>query len=243
MKILLTILTFIGTCLTGLNAENSNTGKPLVIIMMGPPGAGKGTQAVELAEKMHIPHISTGDLFRENLSQNTELGKKAKGFIDKGNLVPDDLVIDMLFDRINKNDCKNGFILDGFPRTVEQAKALDQKMGDKFKVVSLNLEIDDQPLIERITGRLMCKSCGAPYHQKFMPPKVAGVCDKCKGPLYQRTDDTEQVVKERLSVYHKQTEPVIEYYAKKPGLLHQIDSRKNKDVVFKELVETVQKIR
>ena len=243
MKFLLTILTFIGVCLTGLNAETPNTSKPLVIIMMGPPGAGKGTQAMELAKKMHIPHISTGDLFRENLSQKTELGKKAKTFIDKGELVPDETVIGMLFDRINKPDCKKGFILDGFPRTVEQAKELDAKMGDRFKVVTLNLKIEDSPLIQRITGRLVCKDCGSLFHKKFLPPKVAGLCDKCKGPLYQRTDDTETVVKERLSVYHRQTEPLIGYYAKKANLLYQVNSNQDKEVVLKQLVETVEKIR
>ena len=243
MKFLLTILTFIGVCLTGLNAETPNTSKPLVIIMMGPPGAGKGTQAMELGKKMHIPHISTGDLFRENFSQKTELGKKAKGFIDKGELVPDETVIGMLFDRINKPDCKKGFILDGFPRTVEQAKVLDTKLGDRFKVVTLNLKIEDHPLIERITGRLICKDCGKLYHKKFLPPKVAGVCDKCKGPLYQRTDDTETVVQERLSVYHRQTEPLIGYYAKKANLLYQVNSNQDKEVVLKQLVDTVEKIR
>ncbi len=241
-RILLTILTCIGVFLTGLKAETS-TGKPLVIVMMGPPGAGKGTQAVELAKKMQIPHISTGDLFRENLSKNTKLGIKAQNFIDKGELVPDNIVIDMLFDRIDKADCKKGFILDGFPRTIEQAKELDGKLNNRFKVVTLNLKIADQPLVERITGRLMCKDCGAPYHKKYLPPKVAGVCDKCKGPLYQRTDDTENVVQERLSVYHKQTEPVIDYYAKKDGFLYQVDSNQNKDTVFQDLINTVEKIR
>jgi adenylate kinase len=211
--------------------------------MMGPPGAGKGTQAVELAQKIKLPHISTGDLFREHLSQKTALGQKAKAFIDKGELVPDDLVINMLFERIAKADCKEGFILDGFPRTIEQAKALESKMQGRFRVITLNLQIADHPLVQRITGRLMCKKCGAPYHKKFLPPKVANTCDLCKGPLYQRADDTEAIVKERLSVYHKQTEPVISYFEKKPGSLYQINSDQEKEAVLKELLKTVEKIR
>jgi adenylate kinase len=239
MKKFLAFIASIGMFITGMvRAENS---KPLVIILLGPPGAGKGTHAVELSRKLNIPHISTGDLFRENLSNKTDLGLKAKSFMEKGQLVPDEIVNEMLNDRISKNDCKNGYILDGYPRTLEQAKSLE-KVVSKTKIVAINLNINDKPLVERITGRLMCKNCGSPFHKKFLPPKKEGICDYCQGELYQRKDDTEEVVKERLKVYHEQTQPLINYYKEKGNVLYEVNAAESKEVVFNSLVNTIKKI-
>jgi adenylate kinase len=212
--------------------------KPLVLILMGPPGAGKGTHAGPLSEKLGLPHISTGDLFRENIRNQTPLGQKAKNFIDQGKLVPDELVLNMLFDRIQRPDCAHGYILDGFPRTVAQAEALDQRLKSS-QVLALNFEIADEHLVERIVGRIACKTCGRPFHLKFDPPKEQGVCDACSGPLYQRDDDKAEIVIKRLEVYHNQTQPLIEYYNRKPDALHHIDSLQSKDQVFQDLLETV----
>jgi len=214
--------------------------KPFVVILLGPPGAGKGTHAVELSKKLGLPHISTGDLFRENLKNNTQLGQKAKAYMEKGNLVPDDVVLDMLFARVSKEDCKKGYILDGFPRTIAQAKALKGKLKD-VDYIAINLQVEDEKLIERITNRIMCRSCGTPFHKIFLPPKEEGKCDKCGGELYQRDDDTEAVVKERLKVYHDQTEPLIEYYANEEKVLSNVDSRGAKDIVFNNLMDIIDK--
>jgi adenylate kinase len=213
--------------------------RPLAVILLGPPGAGKGTHAGPLSVYLGIPHISTGDLFRENIRSQTPVGQKAKGFIDEGKLVPDEVVLQMLFERIARSDCSQGIILDGFPRTVAQAKALDDAIGRTHRLVALNFNIPDDLLVERITGRLACKQCGKPYHKKNDPPKQEGVCDSCGGALYQRDDDKEEVLRKRLQVYHAETKPLIDYYAKKTGVLHDIDANHAKAQVFHDVLEAM----
>lgn len=207
------------------------------LVILGPPGAGKGTQAEYIVEKYNIPHISTGDIFRENIKNNTELGKKAKSYMDKGLLVPDDLVIALVEDRLNKDDAKEGFLLDGFPRTVAQAVSLDSildKNDDKLTKV-INISVDPEILIERAVGRRVCKTCGMTYHVKFNPPKEEGICDKDGTKLIQRDDDTEETVKTRISVYFDQTAPLIDYY-RAQNLLIDIDGAKDIDKVFDDIV-------
>lgn len=207
------------------------------LVILGPPGAGKGTQAEYIVKRYNIPHISTGDIFRENIKNNTELGKKAKSYMDKGLLVPDDLVIALVEDRLNKDDAKEGFLLDGFPRTVAQAVSLDSildKNDDKLTKV-INISVDPDILIERAVGRRVCKTCGMTYHVKFNPPKEEGVCDKDGTKLIQRDDDTEETVKTRISVYFDQTAPLIDYY-RAQNLLIDIDGAKDIDKVFDDIV-------
>ena len=169
-----------------------------VLILLGAPGAGKGTQAVRLADALSLPHVSTGDLFRENLSQGTPLGEKAKGYMDSGALVPDELVVDMLFDRVGRDDCGGGYLLDGFPRTVAQAEALGSRLGADDRVRVIDIEVPDSAIVERITGRLSCGGCGAVFHKTFNPPAAEGSCDRCGGALSQRADDSAEVVEKRL---------------------------------------------
>ncbi len=226
-----------GSDLFAMYRSPSNT--PLVVILMGPPGAGKGTHAGPLSGQLGLPHISTGDLFRENIRNQTPLGKKAKEYMDQGQLVPDELVLDMLFDRISRDDCKQGYILDGFPRTLAQAKALDARLNSRNRVVALNFELPDSAIVERITGRIVCKDCGRPFHKNFDPPPEDGSCNVCGGVLYQRDDDKEEVVLKRLEVYHAQTQPVIDYFAEKKGVLHPIDSRNGKEQVFHDVLEAL----
>lgn len=211
------------------------------IVLLGPPGAGKGTQAVRLVEKYNIPHISTGDIFRKNLKEKTELGLKAKEYMDKGLLVPDNLVVDIVKDRLMENDCNNGFLLDGFPRTVEQAEALEKELENlKINLNGvINIEVKDETLIDRLTGRLVCKSCGATYNAKFNKPKKDKVCDICGGELYTREDDKEDTVKNRLKVYKNQTQPLIDYYEKK-GMLTTIDGELGSDIVFVKICEALE---
>ena len=206
------------------------------IIMLGAPGAGKGTHAKKITEKFGIPAISTGDIFRENIKNGTELGKKAKEYMDAGNLVPDELVCDLVVDRLKQDDCKNGYILDGFPRTIPQAEALTAALAKNDDAIDYALEIfiEYQDIIDRISGIRVCKSCGATYHVVNIPPKTEGVCDECDGELIVRDDDAPETVKKRLDVYHEQTAPLIDYY-KKQGILKVIDGSKGLDTCFEEI--------
>lgn len=210
------------------------------ILLMGPPGAGKGTQAAELVKAFEIPHISTGDMFRAAIKEGTELGKKAKACIDAGQLVPDELTVGIVRERLAKDDCKKGFILDGFPRTVEQADALDGIMKEIGLTLTrvLNINVPASELIERAVGRRICKKCGATFHVKFNAPKVEGVCDDCGETLTQRADDTAETMKNRLSVYEAQTKPLIDYY-KQAGIYTEVDGTQAIDKVTKDLVETL----
>ncbi len=242
MKKIFAILSLIALAFVGFfKGEAMATEKQTVIILLGPPGAGKGTHAVELSKKLHLPHISTGDILRENLRKQTPLGERAKTFMDVGKLVPDDLVIQMLLDRVSDTDCQKGYILDGFPRTLAQAKMLDEHLKNRGEVVTVNLSVSDDLLVERITGRLVCKKCGTPYHKVFSPPKKDSLCDRCQGELYHRDDDNEKVVKERLAVYRSQTEPLINYYKEKKGLFYEVLAAGNKSEIFENLLHTIQK--
>ena len=208
------------------------------IIMLGAPGAGKGTQAKRIAEKYGIPHVSTGDIFRSNIKNGTELGMKAKAYMDAGNLVPDEITIGMLLDRIHGEDCKNGYVLDGFPRTIPQAESLTaalQKQGEKMDY-AVDVDVPDEAIISRMSGRRACLACGATYHIEFNPPKKEGICDQCGEPLVLRNDDKPETVKNRLDVYHRQTQPLIDYY-KKEGILAQVDGTQSMDQVFEDIVK------
>ncbi len=210
------------------------------ILLMGPPGAGKGTQAAELVKEFAIPHISTGDMFRAAIKEGTALGREAKGYMDQGKLVPDSVTIGIVRERLAKDDCKKGFILDGFPRTVEQADALDGILKDLGLSLTrvLNINVPAADLIERATGRRICKKCGATYHVKFNPPKKEGVCDACGGELFQRADDTAETMKNRLSVYEASTKPLIDYY-EKAGVYTEVDGRQAIDKVTADLISAL----
>ena len=214
--------------------------KPLVVILLGPPGSGKGTHAGPLSRELYLPHISTGDLFRQNIRNQTPLGLKAKSYIDLGHLVPDELVLDMLFDRVAERDCLQGYILDGFPRTLPQAEALDARLGELHRTSALNFNLSDEKIIERVTGRIACKSCGRPYHKKFDPPLDPNRCDQCFGPLIQRDDDREEIIRKRLEVYRAQTEPLIAYYSAQNDVLRNIDSDQEKSQVFRAVLDSLQ---
>ena len=213
------------------------------LILMGPPGAGKGTQAAELVKKFNIPQISTGDMFRAAVKEGTELGKKAEACMKSGALVPDEVTIGIVKERLSKEDCAKGFILDGFPRTVDQADALEKILSDLGKNLScvLNIHVPFEDLIERATGRRICKKCGSTYHVKFNPTKAESICDNCGGELYQRADDTAETMKNRLSVYEASTRPLIEYY-KKAGKYTEIDGRQPIDKVTADLVKVLSSV-
>ena len=206
------------------------------IIMLGAPGAGKGTQAKKIADLCNIPHISTGDIFRANIKQGTELGKKAKTYMDAGDLVPDELVCDLVVDRIQQDDCTKGFILDGFPRTIPQAEALTNALNaiEQKMEYALNIDVPDENIIHRMAGRRACVGCGATYHVEFNPTKKEGICDVCGEELILRDDDKPETVKNRLDVYHEQTKPLIEYYNKE-NITHTIDGTQTMDEVFNDI--------
>ena len=208
------------------------------IIMLGAPGAGKGTQAKKIAEKYQIPHISTGDIFRANIKNGTELGKKAKTYMDQGLLVPDELVGDLVVDRVQQDDCKKGYILDGFPRTIPQAESLDAALSRLGEAVdyAINVEVPDENIVKRMGGRRACVGCGATYHLVYAAPKKEGICDNCGAELILRDDDKPETVQKRLGVYHEQTQPLIDYYTKK-GILKEVDGTMDMGDVFKAIVE------
>ena len=207
------------------------------IIMLGAPGAGKGTQAKMIAAKYSIPHISTGDIFRANIKEGTELGQKAKEYMDKGLLVPDELVVDLIMDRFQQDDAKNGYVLDGFPRTIPQAEALDKALAAAGEAVdfAINVEVPDKNIVNRMSGRRACVGCGATYHVVYNAPKVEGVCDTCGEKLILRDDDKPETVLNRLSVYHEQTQPLIDYYTEK-GIEKEVDGTQDMNKVFDDIV-------
>lgn len=211
------------------------------IIMLGAPGAGKGTQAKKLAAKYSIPHISTGDIFRANIKNGTELGKKAKVFMDQGLLVPDELVVDLIMDRFAQPDCENGYVLDGFPRTIPQAKALDDALAKNNDAVEYAIDVDvpDEAIVKRMSGRRACVNCGATYHLETIPPKKEGICDVCDAELILRDDDKPETVLKRLNVYHEQTQPLIEYYAAK-GVLRTVDGTNDPETAFNDIIKIVE---
>ena len=207
------------------------------IIMLGAPGAGKGTQAKMIADKYQIPHISTGDIFRANIKNGTELGKKAKEYMDQGLLVPDELVVDLVVDRLAQEDCANGCVLDGFPRTIPQAEALDAALAAKGEAIDYAIDVDvpDENIINRMSGRRACVACGATYHLVHIPTKVEGICDRCGEGLILRDDDKPETVKKRLGVYHEQTQPLIDYYTAK-NVLKSVDGTVDMGAVFQAIV-------
>lgn len=208
------------------------------IIMLGAPGAGKGTQAKKIAAKYEIPHISTGDIFRANIKEGTELGTRAKAYMDKGELVPDELTCDLVVDRISKPDAANGYVLDGFPRTIPQAEALTRALKERGEKIdfAVNVEVPDENIVRRMGGRRACLKCGATYHVEYNPPKQENICDVCQGELVLREDDKPETVQKRLSVYHAQTQPLIDYYQAQ-GVLAEVDGTQNIDVVFRNITE------
>lgn len=210
------------------------------IIMLGAPGAGKGTQAKRIAEKYSVPHISTGDIFRANIKQGTELGTKAKTYMDQGLLVPDELVVELVADRIQQADCTNGFVLDGFPRTIPQAESLDaalEKINEKMDY-AIDVDVPDENIVKRMSGRRACLNCGATYHLVSIPTKVEGICDNCGSEIVLRNDDHPETVVKRLEVYHEQTQPLIDYY-KKQSILRTVDGTQPMEEVFAAIVETL----
>ncbi len=206
------------------------------IIMLGAPGAGKGTQAKQIAAKYNIPHVSTGDIFRANIKEGTALGMEAKSYMDKGQLVPDELTVKILLDRVAKDDCKNGYVLDGFPRTIPQAEVLDEAVSKLNESIdyAINVDVPDENIVKRMSGRRACLKCGATYHIVNVPPKAEGICDVCGEALVIRDDDKEETVKARLKAYHDQTQPLIEYYSNK-GILKEVDGTQDVNKVFDDI--------
>jgi adenylate kinase len=211
------------------------------LVLLGPPGAGKGTQAELIIEKYGIPHISTGDIFRSAIKEGTPLGIEAKRYIDNGQLVPDDVVVGIVKDRLAKGDCKKGFLLDGFPRTISQADSLTSFLNDSGRKLTavINIEVDFQILLKRLTGRRVCRNCAAVYHVESKPPTVTGICNHCGGEVYQREDDAPETVKKRLEVYQKQTEPLINYYRSK-GLLFEFDGQITITALFEQICKMLE---
>ena len=210
------------------------------IVLLGPPGAGKGTQAANLKENLNIPHISTGDIFRSNIKNGTDLGKEVQGYMDKGELVPDELTTSIVWDRLDQDDCKDGFLLDGFPRTINQAEALKAGLEERnieLDVV-INIDVAAEVLIKRLSGRRVCKGCGATYHVDSNPTKVAGVCDKCSSEVIQRADDSEETVRNRIEVYNNETAPLIDFYTKE-GLIKSFDGNKDINAITEDILQTL----
>ncbi|MFJ5625134.1 adenylate kinase [Peribacillus loiseleuriae] len=214
------------------------------LVLMGLPGAGKGTQAERIVEKYNIPHISTGDMFRAAIKESTELGLQAKSFMDKGELVPDEVTIGIVRERLSQDDCSQGFLLDGFPRTVAQAEALEKILSDLDRQLQyvINIDVDKNILMDRLTGRRICKSCGATYHLVFNPPAVNDVCDRCDGELYQRADDNEETVQNRLDVNLKQTQPLLDFYEAK-GYVRNINGQQDINIVFEDINKLLSTLR
>ncbi|MCR4890772.1 MAG: adenylate kinase [Lachnospiraceae bacterium] len=212
------------------------------IVMLGAPGAGKGTQAKRIAEKYGIPHVSTGDIFRANIKNGTDLGKEAKTYMDEGKLVPDELTVRILLDRVAQDDCKNGYVLDGFPRTIPQAEVLDgelKKLNEKIDF-AINVDVPDDNIVNRMGGRRACLKCGATYHMTHLPPKTEGICDSCGSELVLRDDDKPETVKKRLAVYHEQTQPLIDFYSKQ-GVLKTVDGTVDAEDVFRAITDILDK--
>lgn len=230
---LILALIIIGVAYYIAKTRSASTRKK-VILLLGPPGSGKGTQAVTLATDLNIPHISTGDLFRQHIRSNTALGQEVKALIAEGKLVPDEIVRKMLFERISDPDCANGCLLDGFPRTIPQAEALDNFLDGKSEIIAINLAVSDETITKRIEGRLTCKNCGNVQNKYFLPPKIEGKCDKCGDELIQRPDDALEAVQERLRVYHAQSKPLIDFYNEK-GILQTIDGEMQTEAVHAAL--------
>jgi adenylate kinase len=212
------------------------------IILLGPPGAGKGTQAKKIAETYSLPHISTGDILRENINNNTKLGLNAKSFMSRGELVPDNLLIMIIKERLSRDDCMKGFLLDGYPRTIPQADALQMILTESNKKIDavLNIAVDDQELIKRLSGRRVC-SCGTSYHVVFNPPEKEGICNSCKGKLYHRDDDKAEAIRNRLDVYKKQTQPLIDFYKKK-GILQNINGAKDISEIYEDIKKILERL-
>jgi adenylate kinase len=212
----------------------------MFLVFLGAPGAGKGTQAAVIAENLGVAHIASGDLFRQAVEKGTELGKSVSAYMNKGTLVPDELTIKLISERLNEPDCKNGCVFDGFPRTMEQARALDKMMAERGNAIdkAVYIEVPEEALLKRLTGRWICRKCQTPYHEVNSPPKVAGVCDKCGGELYQRSDDKEETIRERLKVYFAQTTPLLDYY-KAAGKLAAIDGNQDIKQVSRDIINVL----
>ena len=213
----------------------------MFLVFIGAPGAGKGTQGAIISQNLRLAHIASGDMFRQAVQKGTKLGQTVKAYMDKGKLAPDEVTIQLISERLNEPDCKAGCVFDGFPRTVEQAKALDKTFASRGKAVdkAIYIEVPEEELLKRLTGRWICRKCQAPYHKVTSPPKIPNKCDKCDGELYQRSDDTEETIKERLKVYFAQTTPVLDYY-KKEGKLIRVDGRQGIEKVAKEITDVLE---
>jgi len=233
MRLFLSLLLAFGSFMSASVAQEV---QKTVIILLGAPGSGKGTQASELSKVKKIPHISTGDLFRDNLKNKTELGLQAQQYLDKGQLVPDSLVLDILFDRVSQPDCKHGYVLDGVPRNITQAHELEDYFRNKTNLIVVNLAVSDDIVINRLSGRLVCRQCNRVFHKDTSPLSKPGICDSCGGEVYQRNDDKPEIIKERLKVYHDQTKPLEKFYRDK-GLLKEVDASKPSPEVLQQLIQ------